>query len=163
MVPFVNRYTASGEVGIAATKSLSGRDLTDGEFSFALKYANGDEDVATATNDANGKVDFGTLKYTTESLAKLVADGHAVKTVKDSKSAWDIYYVAYEKTNNLPGGVSVQTQPIPFAVTVVDNGDGTLAATANTGNGLEFKNAYSTGDPIEVGLSGVKILRPARA
>ena len=159
VVPFVNRYTASGEVGIAATKSLSGRDLTDGEFSFALKYANGDEDVATATNDANGKVDFGTLKYTTESLAKLVADGHAVKTVKDSKSAWDIYYVAYEKTNNLPGGVSVQTQPIPFAVTVVDNGDGTLAATANTGNGLEFKNAYSTGDPIEVGLSGVKILK----
>lgn len=159
VVPFVNRYTASGEVGIAATKSLSGRDLTDGEFSFALKYANGDEDVATATNDANGKVDFGTLKYTTESLAKLVADGHAVKTVKDSKSAWDIYYVAYEKTNNLPGGVSVQTQSIPFAVTVVDNGDGTLAATANTGNGLEFKNAYSTGDPIEVGLSGVKILK----
>ena len=159
VVPFANRYTASGEVGIAATKSLSGRDLTNGEFSFALKYANGDEDVATATNDANGKVDFGTLKYTTESLAKLVADGHAVKTVKDDKPAWDIYYVAYEKTDNLPGGVSAQTQPIPFTVTVVDNGDGKLAATANTGNGLEFKNAYSTGDPIEVGLSGVKILK----
>lgn len=159
VVPFVNRYTASGEVGIAATKSLSGRSLADGEFSFALKYANGDEDVATATNDANGKVDFGTLKYTTESLAKLVADGHAVKTVKDDKPAWDIYYVAYEKTDNLPGGVSAQTQPIPFTVTVVDNGDGTLAATANTGNGLEFKNAYSTGDPIEVGLSGIKTLK----
>lgn len=159
VVPFVNRYTASGEVGIAATKSLSGRSLADGEFSFALKYANGDEDVATATNDANGKVDFGTLKYTTESLAKLVADGHAGKTVKDSKPAWDISYVAYEKTNNLPGGVSVQTQPIPFTVTVVDNGGGKLAATANTGNGLVFENAYSTGDPIEVGLSGVKILK----
>lgn len=162
VVPFANRYTASGEVGIAATKSLSGRDLTNGEFSFALKYANGDEDVATATNDANGKVDFGTLKYTTESLAKLVADGHAVKTVKDDKPAWDIYYVAYEKTDNLPGGVSAQTQPIPFTVTVVDNGDGKLAATANTGNGLEFKNAYSTGDPIEVGLSGVKILKAGK-
>lgn len=159
VVPFVNRYTASGEVGIAATKSLSGRDLTDGEFSFALKYANGDEDVATATNDANGKVDFGTLKYTTESLAKLVTDGHAAKTVKDDKPAWNVNYVAYEKTDSLPGGVSAQTQPIPFTVTVVDNGDGTLAATANTGNGLEFKNAYSTGDPIEVGLSGVKILK----
>ena len=159
VVPFVNRYTASGEVGIAATKSLSGRSLADGEFSFALKYANGDEDVATATNDANGKVDFGTLKYTTESLAKLVADGHAGKTVKDSKPAWDISYVAYEKTNNLPGGVSVQTQPIQFTVTVVDDGNGKLAATANTGNGLVFENAYSTGDPIEVGLSGVKILK----
>lgn len=155
----VNSYTASGEVGISATKSLSGRDLTDGEFSFALKYANGSEDVATATNDANGNVNFGAIKYTTEGLAKLVTDGHAAKTVKDDKPAWNVDYVAYEKTDSLPGGVSAQTQPIPFTVTVVDNGDGTLAATANTGNGLEFKNAYSTGDPIEVGLSGVKILK----
>lgn len=160
VVPFVNRYTASGEVGIAATKSLSGRSLADGEFSFALKYANGDEDVATATNDANGNVNFGAIKYTTEGLAKLVTDGHAAKTVKDDKPAWNVDYVAYEKTDSLPGGVSAQTQPIPFTVTVVDNGDGTLAATANTGNnGLVFKNAYSTGDPIEVGLSGVKILK----
>lgn len=159
VVPFNNSYAASGEVGITATKSLTGRSLTDGEFNFALKYDNGNEDVATATNDANGKVDFGTIEYTTAGLAKLVTDGHAVKTVKDGKPAWNISYVAYEKTDNLPGGVSAQTQPISFTVTVVDNGDGTLAATANTGNGLKFQNTYSTGGPIEVGLSGVKILK----
>ena len=159
VVPFVNSYTASGKVDIAATKSLSGRSLADGEFSFALKYTHGSEDVAMATNDANGKVDFGTIEYTTEGLAELVKDGHAAKTVKDDKPAWNVDYVAYEKTDSLPGGVSAQTQPISFTVTVVDNGDGTLAATANTGNSLEFKNAYSTGDPIEVGLSGVKILK----
>ena len=159
VVAFANSYTASGEVDIAATKSLSGRSLTDGEFSFALKYANGNEDVATATNDANGNVDFGTIKYTTAGLAKLATDGHAVKTVKDGKPAWNISYVAYEKTDSLPGGVSAQTQPIPFTVTVVDNGDGTLAATADTGNGLVLENVYSTGSPIEVGLSGVKILK----
>lgn len=158
VVPFANSYTASGEVGIAATKSLSGRSLTDGEFDFALKYANGIEDVAAATNDASGNVGFGSIKYTTEGLAKLVTDGHAVKTVKDGKPAWNISYVAYEKTNSLPGGVSAQTQPISFTVTVVDNGDGTLAATANTGDGLEFKNVYSTGDPVSVGLSGMKVL-----
>ena len=159
IVPFNNSYAASGEVDIAAMKSLSGRSLTDGEFNFALKYDNGNEDVATATNDANGKVDFGTIEYTTAGLAKLVTDGHAVKTVKDGKPAWNIFYVAYEKTDNLPGGVSAQTQPISFTVTVVDNGDGTLAATANTGNGLKFQNTYSTGGPIEVGLSGVKNLK----
>ena len=158
VVPFNNSYAASGEVGITATKSLTGRSLTDGEFDFALKYFSGIEDVAAATNDASGNVDFGSIKYTTEGLAKLVTDHNAVKTVKDGKPAWKIDYVAYEKTDVLPGGVSAQTQPIPFTVTVVDNGDGTLAATANTGNGLEFKNAYSTGDPIEVGLSGIKIL-----
>lgn len=159
VVPFANSYTASGEVDIAATKSLSGRSLTDGEFNFALKYANGIEDVAAATNDASGNVGFGSIKYTTDGLAKLVADRHAVKMVKDGKPAWNISYVAYEKTDSLPGGVSAQTQPIPFTVTVVDNGDGTLAATANTGNGLKFQNTYSTGGPIEVGLSGVKVLK----
>lgn len=159
VVPFNNSYAASGEVGITATKSLTGRSLTDGEFDFALKYFSGIEDVAAATNDASGNVGFGSIKYTTDGLAKLVADRHAVKMVKDGKPAWNISYVAYEKTDSLPGGVSAQTQPIPFTVTVVDNGDGTLAATANTGNGLKFQNTYSTGGPIEVGLSGVKVLK----
>lgn len=159
VVPFNNSYAASGEVGITATKSLTGRSLTDGEFDFAMKYFSGIEDVAAATNDASGNVDFGSIKYTTEGLAKLVADGHAVKTVKDGKPAWKIDYVAYEKTDVLPGGVSAQTQPIVFTVMVVDNGDGTLAATANTGNGLVFENVYSTGGPIEMGLSGIKNLK----
>ena len=159
VVPFNNSYAASGEVGITATKSLTGRSLTDGEFDFALKYFSGIEDVAAATNDASGNVDFGSIKYTTEGLAKLVADGHAVKTVKDGKPAWKIDYVAYEKTDVLPGSVSAQTQPIVFTVMVVDNGDGTLAATANTGNGLVFENVYSTGGPIEMGLSGIKNLK----
>lgn len=157
---FTNSYKAEGDVAINGTKTLSGRSLTDGEFDFALKYANGIEDVAAATNDANGNVGFGTIKYTTAGLAKLVMDGHAVKTVKDGKPAWDISYVAYEKTDNLPGGVFAQTQYIPFTVTVVDNGDGKLTATANTGDdGLVFKNVYSTGGPVSVGLSGMKVLK----
>ena len=160
VVPFNNSYAASGEVGITATKSLTGRSLTDGEFDFALKYFSGIEDVAAATNDASGNVDFGSIKYTTEGLAKLVTDHNAVKTVKDGKPAWKIDYVAYEKTDVLPGGVSAQTQPIVFTVMVVDNGDGTLAATADTtGNGLVFENVYSTGGPIEMGLSGIKNLK----
>lgn len=159
VVPFNNSYAASGEVGITATKSLTGRSLTDGEFDFALKYFNGIEDVAAATNDASGNVDFGSIKYTTEGLAKLVTDHNAVETVKDGKPAWKIDYVAYEKTDVLPGGVSAQTQPIVFTVMVVDNGDGTLAATANTGDGLKFQNVYSTGDPVSVDLSGKKVLK----
>ena len=159
VVPFNNSYAASGEVGITATKSLTGRSLTDGEFDFALKYFSGIEDVAAATNDASGNVDFGSIKYTTEGLAKLVTDHNAVKTVKDGKPAWKIDYVAYEKTDVLPGGVSAQTQPIVFTVMVVDNGDGTLVATANTGNGLKFQNVYSTGDPVSVDLSGKKVLK----
>lgn len=159
VVPFNNSYAASGEVGITATKSLTGRDLTEGEFSFAVKYAKGSDDLLMASNEADGSIDFGKLSYTTETLAKLVVDGHAKKDVKDGKPAWNISYAACEKTDSLPRGVSVQTELISFTVTVVDNGDGTLTATANTGNGLKFQNVYSTGGPVSVGLSGVKDLK----
>lgn len=159
VVPFNNSYKAAGEVGITATKSLTGRDLTEGEFNFAVKYASGGDDLLTASNKADGSIDFGKLSYTTETLAKLVTDGHAKKAVKDGKPAWTIPYNAYEKTDSLPRGVSAQTQLISFTVTVVDNGDGTLTATANTGNGLKFQNVYSTGGPVSVGLSGVKDLK----
>lgn len=162
VVPFNNSYAASGEVGIAATKSLTGRDLTEGEFSFAVKYAAGNDDLLTASNKADGSIDFGNLSYNTETLADMVEHGYAVKGVKDGKPAWNISYLAYEKIDDLhrlPGGVSAQTQSISFTVTVVDNGDGTLAATADTGSGLKFQNVYSTGGPVSVGLSGVKDLK----
>lgn len=160
VVPFNNSYYAtSDEVGITATKSLTGRNLTEGEFNFAVKYASGGDDLLTASNKADGSIDFGKLSYTTETLAKLVTDGHAKKAVKDGKPAWTISYNAYEKTDSLPRGVSAQTQLISFTVTVVDNGDGTLTATADTGNGLKFQNVYSTGGPVSVGLSGVKNLK----
>lgn len=154
---FTNSYKADGNVHIEGTKTLSGRDLADGEFSFAVKYAAGGDDLLSAKNDANGSIDFGTLTYSTESLARLANDGKAAKS-QDGK--WTVDYVAYEKTDGLKeSGITPQTESIHFTVTVVDNGDGTLAATANTGNGLVFENAYSTGDPIEVGLSGIKILK----
>ena len=159
VVPFNNSYKAAGEVGITATKSLTGRDLTEGEFNFAVKYASGGDDLLTASNKADGSIEFGKLSYTTETLAKLVTDGHAKKAVKDGKPAWTIPYNAYEKTDSLPRDVSAQTQLISFTVTVVDNGDGTLTATADTGNGLKFQNVYSTGDPVSVDLSGKKVLK----
>lgn len=159
VVPFNNSYKAAGEVGITATKSLTGRDLTEGEFNFAIKYATGNKDLLTASNAADGTVDFGYLTYTNDALAKLVKDGYAVNSTKDGKPAWDVSYVACEKIDSLPGGVSAQTQSIAFKVTVVDNGDGTLAATADTGNGLKFKNVYVTDGPVAVGLSGLKVLK----
>lgn len=159
IVPFNNSYAASGEVGITATKSLTGRDLTEGEFNFAVEYAAGSDDLLTASNKADGSIDFGKLSYTTETLAAMAEDGYAVKAPTDNGPVWTISYVAYEKTDSLPGGVSAQTQRIPFTVTVTDNGNGTLTATANTGNGLKFQNAYSTGDPVLVGLSGEKVLK----
>lgn len=168
VVPFANAYAASTDnpggtaAQVTATKALMGRPLSAGEFTFAVKYATGGDDLRTAKNAADGTVTFDALHYTTEMLEGLVKDGNASKTSDKGATSWTVSYLAYEKTDGLAGqGVTPQTQPIPFTVTVVDNGDGSLTATANLGDGLKFENTYSTGDPVQVGLSGVKTLQTA--
>lgn len=168
VVPFANAYAASTDnpggtaAQVTATKELTGRPLSAGEFTFTVKYATGGDDLRTAKNAADGTVTFDRLHYTTEMLEGLVKDGNAYKTSDQGVISWTVSYLAYEKTDGLPGqGVTPQTQPIPFTVTVVDNGDGSLTATANLDKGLKFENTYSTGDPVQVGLSGVKMLQAA--
>lgn len=168
VVPFANAYAASTDnpggtaAQVTATKELTGRPLSAGEFTFTVKYATGGDDLRTAKNAADGTVTFDGLHYTTEMLEGLVKDGNASKTSDKGATSWTVSYLAYEKTDGLAGqGITAQTQPIPFTVTVVDNGDGSLTATANLGDGLKFENTYSTGDPVQVGLSGVKTLQAA--
>lgn len=168
VVPFANAYAASTDnpggtaAQVTATKALMGRPLSVGEFTFAVKYATGGDDLRTAKNAADGTVTFDALHYTTEMLEGLVKDGNASKTSDKGATSWTVSYLAYEKTEGLAGqGITAQTQPIPFTVTVVDNGDGSLTATANLDKGLKFENTYSTGDPVQVGLSGVKTLQTA--
>ena len=168
VVPFANAYAASTDTPggtaaqVTATKELTGRPLSAGEFTFAVKYATGGDDLRTAKNAADGTVTFDALHYTTEMLEGLVKDGNASKTSDQGVTSWTVSYLAYEKTDGLAGqGITVQTQPIPFTVTVVDNGDGSLTATANLDKGLKFENAYSTGDPVQVGLTGMKMLQAA--
>lgn len=168
VVPFANAYAASTDnpggtaAQVTATKALTGRPLSAGEFTFAVKYATGGDDLRTAENAADGTVTFDGLHYTTEMLEGLVKDGNAYKTSDQGVISWTVGYLAYEKTDGLAGqGVTPQTQPIPFTVMVVDNGNGSLTATANLDKGLKFENTYSTGDPVQVGLSGVKMLQAA--
>ena len=157
---FKNTYSAKTETPLTleATKKLTGRPMADDEFKFALSYAEHDEVLLDATNKG-GEVEFGPLTYTTESLAKLVEEEKASFDDSSDKPTWTIRYTAAEQTGKLPAGVSAAVSAIDAYVTVVDNGDGTLTATADYGDaGNEFVNAY-TAAPAEASLVGKKNLQ----
>ena len=157
---FKNTYSAKTETPLTleATKTLSGRPMADDEFKFALSYAGHDEVLLNATNKG-GKVEFGPLTYTTKSLAKLVEEGKASLDASSDKPTWTIHYIAAEQTGKLHAGVSATVSAIDACVTVVDNGDGTLTATAVYGDaGNEFVNTY-TAAPAEASLVGKKNLQ----
>ena len=108
---------------IAATKSLTGRDLKDGEFSFEL--VEGDKVVATGTNAADGKITMGAVKYT--------AAGEHTYTLREAKGG---------TTSN---GISYDGKTYTIVTTITDNGDGTLKAehVLKDAKVAEFKNAYN--------------------
>ena len=108
---------------IAATKSLTGRDLKDGEFSFEL--VEGDKVVATGTNAADGKITMGAVKYT--------AAGEHTYTLREAKGG---------TTSN---GISYDGKTYTIVTTIADNGDGTLGAAHKLQGAetAEFKNSYN--------------------
>lgn len=172
-VDFKNSYSASTQTegGTSATvstaKTLDGRPLEDGEFTFKVSYAKGDKAtvVDNVTNAADGTVNFGTFNYTTETLAEMVQAGYTEKVAnEDGLPSWTIQYTASEITDDLPAeGVSASKASFDFTITVVDNGDGTLTATASLPEGHGFENTYSTndGNPVSVTPTGNKVFNHA--
>ena len=148
---FKNVYTAkpvesSVTDKIDVTKSLTGRDLTAGEFSFELREIVDKEEkpVETVTNDASGKVTFKAIKYT--EIGQHTYKLHEVKG--------DAGGIAYDET--------VYT----IVTTISDNGKGQLVATyeledpkdAKDVKSIEFKNVY-TANAAEASLAGKKNLQ----
>ena len=166
-IPFGNSYFAStndqggSTAPIIATKEMKGRPLTDGEFTFHLAYAGTTTPLRTVRN-TGGTVDFGIFSYDTAMLADLVDSGRATKSASDNgNSVWTVEYVAYEDITRLPAGVSAELASFAVTVRIVDNGDGSLKATAQPEGGCVFRNVYSTGDPVTMQLNGTKSLASA--
>lgn len=140
---FNNTYTAKGSVELTATKTIKvadGFDHTtkpaDGEFTFDLKDADGNV-IATAKNDANGKVCF-TREFQLSDLG-----GAASK---------DFTYTIVEQPGAEPGMV-YDNHALTYTVTVTDGGNGALNAKAivTSASGSDtFTNTYQ---PAATGLA----------
>lgn len=167
VVPFVNSYSATTNTPggtaaqVVAAKTLTGRPMVDGEFWFGIAYQGELVGYENLKPNIGGHVSFDALHYDTKMLADLESAGLAHRTDKDGKLAWTINYTAYEAIHGLPNGVSATTWYFGFKVIVVDNGDGTLAATVDYG-GIEplFENVYGA-DAVDAALAGTKKLQAA--
>lgn len=130
---------------ITVAKSLIGRDLTEGEFSFELREVKGEDSelIETVANAADGKVTFSTIKYT-----EIGQHTYMLREVKGDA-----------------GGITYDDTIYTVVTTIADNGKGQLAAThelkgAKDVKSIEFKNAYTT-NAAEASLTGIKNLQVA--
>ena len=139
---FANTYKAAPvsygvTQDVKVSKTLTGRDLRAGEFEFEL-VENGNV-VATASNDAEGNVNFDALEY----------DEAGTHT-----------YVVREAKGSL-GGVTYDASEHVVTVSVTDDGSGRLSAKATSADGqIVFKNAYSAA-PTSITFGGTKVLTGA--
>ncbi|HJF94035.1 MAG TPA: DUF5979 domain-containing protein [Lachnoclostridium phocaeense] len=130
-IGFVNRYTPApvtltGETALRAHKTLTGRELNEGEFVFQLKDADGHV-VGEAANSADGSVVFADLTF---------------------DQAGQYTYTISEKINGV-GGITYDQTVYTVQIHVTDEG-GYLAADVqyydDQGAGAEvpeFENTYS--------------------
>ena len=165
LIAFKNGYhaesnpdAAEGSGRVTTTKTLHNRDLAGGEFTFQMRDAK-DAVVATVTNAADGTVDFGAVKYTSEQALADVASGVATQVGTADKPVYRYTYTLSEVTDALPENVSAEVPTVTVSVDVADNGDGTMTCSVvwpSDGASTGFVNAYEA-DPLPVTISGTKV------
>lgn len=127
--------TIDGAASLAGHKTLNGRALAAGEFSFTISTADGSAAdtplpaETTVSNDAHGSFHFGDIAF--------------------AKTGTYLYDVA-EDTSALPAGVKAVTQGaerVEVDVTVNEAGELVASVKAPEG-GLSFVNEYGTNDAV---------------
>ena len=121
---------------IAATKVLTGRDMTEGEFSFELVEGEGKDAkvVATGKNAVDGKITMSAVKY--------------------DKAGAHTYTLREVNGGTISKGITYSDTKYTIETTITDNGDGTLSATHALKDDAEaatFENTYSV-TPLETEL-----------
>lgn len=111
---------ATTKVVRASQDGVKAPQLKGGDFSFTISSANNGPlpEPTTATNDAAGNIAFGAIKFTEPGE----------------------YHYTITESGSMPG-VTNDSEPKNFTVTVKDNGDGTMTATASDIPG--FVNTYT--------------------
>ena len=150
-IVFSNSYVpADVKLPLVAFKTLAGKNLLAGEYTFELKDASG-KVIQSVTNDASGAIRFEDLLFTAEDMV----DGSGNRVFTKTFT-----YTLTEK-NEGKTGVSYDANVYTITVTVTDDlkGNLTIAASYKDAEGavelLQFVNSYTPSE-IEVELEGTK-------
>ena len=129
------------EITLEGTKSLSGRNLTAGEFNFQVKDKNGV--VATGSNDATGKISFSKISYNLSGLEKADGSYESEKTYEYTVNEV-IPEGATAENNYTVNGVTYDNSIFTVKVIVsYDQATGIMsAAFAEDSQELIFDNTY---------------------
>ena len=153
-----------GKAGIRGHKTLEGRALKEGEFTFQMYEADenfeiiGNEPIQTVTNAADGTFYFNAIELHKDDIGKIYyyvvreAEG-----IDDNIDYDDTVYRVTVTVENVDGElipkikVEKKLEETPTTLNSANRGDTVFSEV------LEFTNVY-TPDPVEVTLSGTKNL-----
>ncbi|MBR5248099.1 MAG: hypothetical protein IKV27_04025 [Lachnospiraceae bacterium] len=158
---FENKYTAdSVEVPLNVTKTLVGRDMEAGEFTFELVETIGNNSVRQAV----GKNAAG-VNGRPANIIFYKVDGNNNETDQEFKLEYDKVGTHHYKISEVPGnlgGVTYTSRIFDLVVEVTDDGEGALQARYyyedSTSNTINFTNAYSITTPVSVEFEATKKL-----
>ena len=169
---FKNLYKAGGSLTLKADKLLDRADIKDGQFTFEL--LEGDDVIATATNDADGNIVFDTLVYDLDDLGSKT---YIIREAIPEDAQFEDGAYAYEY-DDLSGWMTYDEASYTIKVDISDNQNGTLGiivdgATLDEDDGCyavdydtedntrqaAFVNTYSERKDIDITLKGTKTLQ----
>ena len=138
LATFTNSYAAKGSVTLAAKKHFTGGALAGNDFSFALYKGDKAEGtpLETVTNDENGNITFQPINYTEA--------GDYDYTIKEVKGADPT--VVYDG------------QEVKVKVSVTDNKNGTLGATATYDGKADVPTFTNSKPTTDVTVEATKTL-----
>ncbi len=157
-VSITNTFTLKGKTTldfpVEPKKSLTGRTegLEDEEFAFSLyetgaNFVVGSEAIASASNDATGKVDFGQITYSkVGTYYYVITEDHAGETIDGVAISTETYYVT------VVIGTDNNEDLVVKSTTIVKPGSGVVSEDQ-----VVFNNTYSA-EPASIVLKGTKTL-----
>ena len=145
---FTNHYTSNGaEVPVNVTKTLTGKNLRKGEFTFQIKSADG----TVLLEGTNGK-NAASGEASTSEIGKL-------RFLREGSYAYSVV-----EKNTGEQGIIYDTSKYQFTVVVANDGKGNLQASVHGQDGASgtavhasFRNAYKP-TPVDVGIRSSKTL-----